>query len=131
MLSGSVLIQKIMSGLNLPPDSVAKMILLQKNLYDSGTSPQDIVQLLQMVSENQQANLVAMSSDLKLAENLTETDLESICDLIDATSILQFVNLAISRRNFPISWNMFDLKIKIVGIENLAKSVQLYSCRGR
>ena len=84
MLSGSVLIQKIMSGLNLPPDSVAKMILLQKNLYDSGTSPQDIVQLLQMVSENQQANLVAMSSDLKLAENLTETDLESICDLIDA-----------------------------------------------
>ena len=73
-----------MSGLNLPPDSVAKMILLEKNLYDSGTSPQDIVHLLQMVSDNQQPNLVAMSSDLKLTENLTETDLESICDLIDA-----------------------------------------------
>ena len=84
VFAGSVLIQKIMSGLNLPPDSVAKMILLEKNLYDSGTSPQDIIQLLQMVSENQQANLLAMSSDLKLTENLTETDLESICDLIDA-----------------------------------------------
>ena len=80
-----MLIQKIMSGLNLPPESVAKMILLEKNLYDSGTSPQDIVHLLQMVAENQQPNLVAMCSDLKLAgENLTETDLESICDLIDA-----------------------------------------------
>ena len=73
-----------MSGLNLPPEAVAKMILLEKNLYDSGTSPQDIVHLLQMVAENQQPNLVAMSSELKLSENLTENDLESICDLIDA-----------------------------------------------
>ena len=73
-----------MSGLNLPPESVAKMVLLEKNLYDSGTSPQDIVHLLQMVAENQQPQLISMCSDLKLTEDLTESDLESICDLIDA-----------------------------------------------
>ena len=32
----SLLLQKIMSSLNVPPDALAKLILLEKSLYDAG-----------------------------------------------------------------------------------------------
>ena len=35
-LVGSLILQKIMNCLNMPPDAVAKLILLEKSLYDSG-----------------------------------------------------------------------------------------------
>ena len=35
-LIASIIMQKIMSSLNVPPDALAKLILLEKSLYDAG-----------------------------------------------------------------------------------------------
>jgi hypothetical protein len=35
-LIASILLQKIMTSLNVPPDALAKLILLEKSLYDAG-----------------------------------------------------------------------------------------------
>lgn len=83
---GALLLQKIMTSLNIPPDAIAKMVLLEKSLYDSGISPQDIVQLLQLVASDQKVNLVTLEPKIKesLVNNVTSADIIAVCDLVDA-----------------------------------------------
>ena len=84
---GSIVLQKLMTSLNIPADAMAKMILLEKSLYDSGTSPQDITHILQLISDHQKVNLVTLEPIM--AKSLSNSEAESkgvlaICDLIDA-----------------------------------------------
>ena len=85
-LASSILIQKIMTSLQLPPDAVAKMILLEKSLYDSGTSPQDIVHLLQAIADNEKNNLLICEPLLKqsLSSGADSDGVLVTCDLVDA-----------------------------------------------
>lgn len=85
-LAGALLIQKIMTSLDISPNTVAKLIVLEKSLYDSGTSPQDILHLLQMVATNQKVNLVTSEHQMTTAMSncVTAKDIESVCDLVNA-----------------------------------------------
>ena len=47
----SLLLQKIMSSLNVPPDALAKLILLEKSLYDAGQFSDNLLQIALVLSD--------------------------------------------------------------------------------
>ena len=75
--------------MDIPPNAVAKMIVLEKSLYNSGTSPQDIIHLLQKVADNEKVGvtLAAQLTKEHLKKDkctVNAKDISAICDLVDA-----------------------------------------------
>ena len=75
-----------MTSLDIAPNAVAKMIILEKSLYNSGTSPQDIIHLLQQVADNQKVPITLSSQMTKecLSNKVNANDVNAFCDLVDA-----------------------------------------------
>ena len=75
--------------MDIAPNAVAKMIILEKTLYNSGTSPQDIIHLLQKIADNQKV-AVTLSSQMAKESlagpeiKVDPKDVHAICDLVDA-----------------------------------------------
>ena len=76
--------------MEIPPNAVAKMIVLEKSLYNSGTSPQDIIHLLQKVADNEK---VGVKLSIQLTKEylsnkdkceVNKKDISAVCDLVDA-----------------------------------------------
>ena len=84
-----MLLQKLMTSMDIAPNAVAKMIILEKTLYNSGTSPQDIIHLLQKIADNQKV-AVTLSSQMAKESlagpeiKVDPKDVHAICDLVDA-----------------------------------------------
>ena len=75
--------------MDIPPNGVAKMIVLEKSLYNSGTSPQDIIHLLQKVADNEKISVklsAQLTKEYLNKDNCTVNakDISAICDLVDA-----------------------------------------------
>ena len=85
-IAGALLLQKIMTSMEIAPTAVAKMILLEKSLYNSGTSPQDIIHLLHKVAENQKVdvNLASQIAKEQLPNKVNAKNINAVCDLVDA-----------------------------------------------
>lgn len=80
-------LQQIMSELQLPPDEASKFIQIQKSMYDSGASPQDIADMLNVLNQdNHNVDRTAMAQSLreKLRMGVTAADVSNAEGLADA-----------------------------------------------
>ena len=50
-MAATKMLQKLLSSMDLPEDAVGKLVELQKSMFDSGASLNDIANLMQMVLE--------------------------------------------------------------------------------
>ena len=48
-MAATKMLQKLLSSMDLPEDAVGKLVELQKSMFDSGASLNDIANLMQMV----------------------------------------------------------------------------------
>ena len=83
-LAKSMLLQKLLGTLDLPVDAVGKMTHLQKSMYDSGASMQDIAMVMDLVLEDQ--NVLKPDLQDLLLIPITSQNMETMGNMLDAFS---------------------------------------------
>merc|ERR1711994_700364 len=81
----TAMLQKLMSSLDMEPEALAKLLQLQKTMYDSGASPQDIALIMQMAEKGGNAKVAQNLIDI-LKEGLEGADIDMISNLVDAVN---------------------------------------------
>ena len=83
----AVTLQKMLSCLNVPEDAVGKLAELQKSLFDSGASMNDIAAIMDLVVESAAGSGGAIvPADLLaslLAADLSPADLERLANVVE------------------------------------------------
>jgi alkylhydroperoxidase/carboxymuconolactone decarboxylase family protein YurZ len=82
----TAVLQKLFTCLNLSPDDVAKVFSIQKVMYDSGATPQDISMLMEMALGGSQVRLEEVVEKLRsdLQRRLGPSDILNMIELAEA-----------------------------------------------
>jgi len=82
----AAVLQKLFTCLNLSPDDVAKLFSIQKVMYESGATPQDISMLMEMALGGSQLRLEDIVERLRseLQRRLCPADILNIIELAEA-----------------------------------------------
>merc|ERR1719225_1116811 len=79
----TAMLQKLMSSVDIEPEALAKLMKLQKAMFDSGASPQDIALIMQMAEQGENVVVSDQLADL-LKADLDAADIAMLSNLVDA-----------------------------------------------
>ena len=84
-MAATKMLQKLLSSMDLPEDAVGKLVELQKSMFDSGASLNDIANLMQMVLDQGSSAAAILDPHLMslLKEELSPEDLERLSNAIE------------------------------------------------